>query len=252
MIKHITLALAVGCASAALAQPCTPNPLYADSIFGVWPDTIENFMPGQLGIGYSQDLNLIVPLNAQDIDSTFPAVQIDSITLNGLSGLPDGLSVACASQTPAACTYLPSQLGCGVISGAPTQAGLFELGIDVTGYFTLFGNVVPYPLTFTGYRIFISDPNGLAEISPMGLGGVRNIPNPFTARTLVEYQLARAGAVRMSVYDLLGARVESINSIGKAGLNRIAFERSDLQEGVYLYKLEAGGEVFTGRMMLSR
>jgi len=252
MIKHFTLAVALGCGSAALAQPCTPNPLYADSIFGVWPDTIENFMPGQLGVAYSQDLNLIVPINAQDIDPTFPAVQIDSIVLNGVSGLPDGLSVACASQTAAPCTYLPSQLGCGLISGTPTESGYFELGIDVTGYFTLFGNVVPYPLTFTGYSIFISDPNGLAEIGPMGLGGVRNIPNPFTARTHIEFQLARAGGVHLSVYDLLGARVESINSVGKPGLNRIAFERSDLQEGVYLYKLEAGGEVFTGRMMLSR
>ncbi len=252
MIKHITLALAVGCASAALAQPCIPNPLYTDSIFGVWPDTTENFMPGQLGIAYSQDLNLIVPLDAQDIDPTFPAVQIDSIVLNGVSGLPDGLSVACASQTAGPCTYLPSQLGCGVISGTPLEGGFFPLDLNVTGYFTLFGNVVPYPLTFTGYHIFILDPTSVADPGPVGLTSVRNVPNPFTTRTQVEFHLARGGSVRLSVYDLLGARVESIGSIGKAGLNRITIERSDLQEGVYLYKLEAGGEVFTGRMMLSR
>lgn len=252
MLKHFTLAIALAAASSALAQPCTPNPLYAYSIFGVWPDTIDNFMPGQLGIPYSQDLNLIVPPDAQDIDPTFPNVQIDSIVLNGVAGLPAGLSVACASQTPGPCTYLPSQLGCGVISGTPSEPGFFPLDVNVTGYFTLFGNVVPYPLTFTGYHIFVLDPTSVADAGPVGLASVRNVPNPFTTRTQVEFQLARGGLVNLSVFDLLGAQVDAISAIGRPGLNRIAFERSDLQEGVYLYKVEAGGEVFTGRMMLNR
>lgn len=252
-MKQTLLALALSLtAMGAYAQPCTPNPLYADSVFGVWPDTTENFMDGQLGIPYSQDLNLIVPVSAQDIDPTFPAVNIDSVVFNGVSGLPAGLVVQCASQTPAPCTYLPTILGCGVVNGTPSEAGLFELTLDVTGYFTLFGTAVPYPLTFTGYRIFVLDPTSVNAMSPVGLAGVRNVPNPFTVRTSIEFQLKRANDVKLQVFNLLGEEIHSSIAQGRVGANSIVFENTTLEEGLYLYKVTSGPEMFTGRMRLSR
>ncbi|MCB9183553.1 MAG: T9SS type A sorting domain-containing protein [Flavobacteriales bacterium] len=252
MKRFLLSAALVALVARAFAQPCTPNPLYADSVFGVWPDTTTNFMDGQLGIAYVQDLNLIVPLNAQDIDPTFPAVQIDSVVFNGVSGLPLGLTVACASQTPAPCTYLPSVLGCGLVSGIPLEAGQFDLTLNVTGYFTLFGSPVPYPLTFTGYRIFILDPTGVSELAPAGLSGVKNVPNPFSGRTSIEFHLARTGDVRLRIFNLLGDELWSLRTQGKAGANRVPYEGATLQEGVYLLKVESGRESFTGRMMVSR
>jgi len=253
-MRHIILALSFAFISAsALAQPCTPNPLYADSVYGVWPDTTENFMNGIVGIPYSQDLNLIVPMNAQDIDPTFPAVVIDSIAFEGVSGLPPGLTVACASQTPAPCTYLTSVLGCGVIQGVPTEAGEFPLSLNVIGYFTLFGSAVPYPISFTGYRIIIEeDDSNVSELAFGTLSGVRNAPNPFSTRTVIEFSLERATESRIKVFTLLGEELWSYRTIGKAGLNRIAFEAGSLPEGVYLYKVESGRNSFTGRMMVSR
>ncbi len=240
-------------ATAALAQPCTPNPLYADSVYGVWPDTTTNFMNGMVGVPYSQDLNLIVPLNAQDINPTFPAVQIDSVQFNGVSGLPDGLSVACASQTAGPCTYLASVLGCGVVLGTPTTAGTYPLELNVTGYFTLFGTAVPYPISFTGYRIIVEENTiGIPEVAAVTLGGVRTAPNPFSARTHIEFDLSRAADVRVKVFTLLGDELWSFRTSGKAGRNRIPFEAGTLPDGVYLYKVETGREAFTGRMMVSR
>lgn len=253
MKKTLLLSSFLVLGGAALAQPCTPDPLYADSVFGVWPDTTENFMPGTIGLPYSQSLNLIVPVSAQDIDPTFPAVNIDSVVFNGVSGLPAGLSVACASQTPAPCTYLPTVLGCGVVSGIPTEVGTFELTLDVTGYFTLFGSAIPYPLTFGGYRITISDnTTGLLDLGPVSLTGVKNVPNPFTGRTFIEFQVARASEVKLRVFNLLGEEIWTSRAQARAGINKIPFESSTLQEGMYLYKIESGGEMFTGRMMLSR
>ncbi|MBK7382745.1 MAG: T9SS type A sorting domain-containing protein [Flavobacteriales bacterium] len=236
-----------------MAQPCTPNPLYADSVFGVWPDTTENFMPAMINLPYVQDLNLIIPVSAQDINITFPAVDIDSVVFNGITGLPAGLSVACASQTPAPCTYLPTVLGCGVITGTPTEAGTFPLALDVTGYFTLFGTAVPYPLTFGGYRIVVAEDNtGIHGIGSTGLSGVKSVPNPFTTRTNLEFSLQRGGEVKLHVYNLLGEQLWSQRTVGKAGMNKIPFEAGELQEGVYLFKVESGTESFTGRLMVSR
>lgn len=253
MRKSLLALLASFGAAAAAAQPCTPNPLYADSVFGVWPDTTENFASGMVGVPYSQDLNLLIPLNAQDINPSFPAVTIDSVVFNGITGLPPGLAVACASQTPAPCTYLPSVLGCGVIQGTPTQAGDYPLTIDVTGYFTLFGSAVPYPLSFGGYRIIISeDDTGIDTAHPAALSGVRSIPNPFGSRTSIEFDLDRAGEVRVRVFTLLGDELWSLRTSGKAGRNRVGFDAGSLAEGVYLYKVESGRTSFTGRMMVSR
>ena len=39
---------------------------------------------------------------------------------------------------------------------------------------------------------------------------------------------------------------------GKAGANKVNFAGGDLQEGIYLYKVETNKETFTGRMVLHR
>lgn len=253
MTRKLLLGAFLLTAAGAFAQPCTPNPLYADSVYGVWPDTTTNFVDGMVGVAYTQDLNLIVPLNAQDINPTFPAVQIDSVAFNGVTGLPDGLSVVCASQTTGPCTYLASVLGCGVVEGTPTTAGNYPLQLNVTGYFTLFGSAVPYPLSFTGYRIIVHDNTlGLAELAPVALSSVRTAPNPFGTRTQIEFELNRGADVRVKVFTLLGEELWSYKTTGKAGLNKIPFEAGTLPEGVYLYKVETGRETFTGRMMVSR
>lgn len=234
------------------AQVCTPNPLYQDSLFGVWPDTTTNFAPGVIGTPYSQTLDLIVPQNAGVVDPLFEGVLLDSVAFNGITGLPPGLSVACASQTSNTCTYLTGQLGCGVIQGTPTQTGTFELTLNVTAYASFFGNVVPIDQEFTGYRIIITDAQSVAELNLPALSQVRNIPNPFSTRTQIEFQLARAGEAQVKVFNLLGEELWSNTVQGKVGVNKLTFEASNMPEGVYLYRVSSGRDTFTGRMVLNR
>ena len=239
--------------TAAWAQPCTPDPLYADSVFGVWPDTTENFAPATINLLYSQSLNLIVPAEAGLVDPQFAGLTIDSVGFVGISGLPSGLSVACNSQTPADCSYITGQLGCGVITGTPTQTGTFPLTLNVLAHTTFFGNVLSVPYTFSGYRIVVND-NTTSIEGPVAFnaGNVRTVPNPFSNRTSFEFELNRSGTVEVMVFDLLGEELWSRSVAGKAGTNRIPFDGQAFAEGVYIYKLVSGRTTQTGRMVLNR
>jgi hypothetical protein len=250
MKRLLPLLIFVAASGAATAQ-CTPNPLYADSLFGIWPDTTTNFAPAILGEFYTDTLNLIVPTDAGVVDPNFSGFNLDSIQVNDVSGLPPGLSYNCASQTPAPCSYLTGQLGCALIEGVPTELGIFPIVIEVTAFSALFGQIVSVDQDFTGYSIQVGS-LGTGELSVKLLGGVKNVPNPFSQRTHIEFALARAATAKVRVFNLLGEELWSDEVRAKAGVNRVPFDGGALQAGVYLYKVEAGREAFTGRMVLSR
>lgn len=249
MKKTLLAALFVVAASAASAQ-CTPDPLYADSIFGVWPDTIEDFAPGVINIPYSDQLDLIIPTDAGDIDPNLAGTMIDSVALTAISGLPPGLAIACNSHTGAACTYLSGVQGCGVIQGTPTQVGTFPLVIEVTGYSVLFNVPISFPYTFEGYQITI----GAANVNelPVSINGALNTPNPFRDRTSIEWNLSKAADTQVKVFNLLGEKLWSQTVQAKAGANKLLFDGSLLEAGIYLYEVQAGDRKFTGRMILHR
>jgi Secretion system C-terminal sorting domain len=251
MKKILTSALTVVVATVASAQ-CSPNQLYADSVYGVWPDTIQGFSAGTVNAFYSDTLNLLVPSDAGLIDPQYNGFTLDSVVLTGITGLPPGLSVICNSQTAAACTFLPNQVGCGLIEGTPTAAGVYPITLDVTAYTTFFV-VIPVPQTFSGYSISIG-PDGTGVVTQDGLepGKVRNTPNPFSERTNIEFNLAKAGQARLKVYNLVGEELFSRTLAGKQGVNSLVFEAAGLQSGAYLYKVEAAGRSTTGRMLVAR
>jgi hypothetical protein len=253
MKQSLLAFLFVTIGGSAWAQPCTPDPLYADSIFGVWPDTTQNFAPAVLGVPYSQSLNLIVPSEAGLVDPQFAGLVIDSVGFVGITGLPNGLAVACNSQTPAVCTYITGQLGCGVINGTATETGTFPLTLNVLAHSSIFGNVLSVPYTFSGYRIIVTDNStSIGASGAAVLSGTRVTPNPFNDRTAIEFSLTRSASAEVMVFNLLGEELWSRSIAGKVGVNRISFDGQALPEGVYLYKINSGTTTQTGRMIVNR
>lgn len=251
-MKHLLLVGSFILAAGAANAQCVPNPLYADSLYGIWPDTVDNFAAGVVGEPYFQQIDVMVPQDAGLVNPTFAGILLDSIALTSVTGLPPGLTYTCNSHTSAPCSYLTSQLGCAAITGTPTTAGEYPLTLSVTAYASLFGSAVPIPQDFGGYRIVVSEGVGILEAGIAGLRGVQNVPNPFTTTTSIEFNLARAGEVRVRVFSLVGEELWSRTVAGKAGVNKVPFERGALQDGVYLYKVETGRDAFTGRMVLNR
>jgi surface protein len=76
-------------------------------------------------------------------------------------------------------------------------------------------------------------------------------PNPFNPSTQISYSLDAGRQTRIAVYDLLGREVAVlVNGTMPAGRHRVTFDASGMASGVYLVRLEAGGEVFTRRVTL--
>lgn len=81
-------------------------------------------------------------------------------------------------------------------------------------------------------------------------------PNPFNPRTVIAFSLERPGRVRATIHDTRGARVATlIDGERGAGSHELAWEGRDdaggtLPSGVYVLRLEAGGEVRTEKLAL--
>lgn len=77
-----------------------------------------------------------------------------------------------------------------------------------------------------------------------------NYPNPFRTATTLAYALPEATHVRLSVYNVLGQRIETLVDAEQApGAYTVRFEGRGLASGLYFYRLEAGDFIETRRML---
>ena len=238
----------------SVSSQCTPDPLYTDSVYGVWPDTTTNFPPGVLNDPYFVQIDLKVPNNASQVPGfSLPPLPIDSGTVTAVNGLPPGLTYECNSQTEATCTFLSGVGGCAVISGVPTELGTYIISLDLVVHLQLFGSPVSYPITFDGYRIIVTETSvGIEELTAIKAGLYQNQPNPFKKTTVIPFTLARTENVKIKVMDLLGQVVDVRTIEGKRGDNSYSYEPSGLESGIYLYALQTSAGVITKRMIYDK
>ncbi len=69
-----------------------------------------------------------------------------------------------------------------------------------------------------------------------------NYPNPFSHNTTISYMLPETGDVQITIYNKLGQVMETIvDQAQDAGLQTVEFNDSDIQEGVYFYRITLQG-----------
>ncbi|MCH8567044.1 MAG: M12 family metallo-peptidase [Balneolales bacterium] len=79
----------------------------------------------------------------------------------------------------------------------------------------------------------------------------QNYPNPFNPTTNITFGLPEAADVRLDVFNVAGQRVATVvTGSMNSGYHTVTFDASRLASGVYLYRLEAGGQVRTEKMTL--
>jgi CubicO group peptidase (beta-lactamase class C family) len=109
------------------------------------------------------------------------------------------------------------------------------------------------------YRLKQIDYDGTFEYSneievdtaPLSFSLEQNYPNPFNPITTIKFNLPEKEFVSLKVYDVLGNEVAVLlNEEKPAGLHSIEFEASGLASGIYFYKLLAGSNITTRKMIL--
>jgi len=110
-----------------------------------------------------------------------------------------------------------------------------------------FGKLV-YPDTVTA--------TGNAHVIPDGFALFGNYPNPFNPTTSIKFQLDKTLDVTISIYSVLGEEVATLHKSGLSqGINEVVWDASSISgeqtsSGVYFYRVEAGSQSLTGKMLL--
>lgn len=82
-------------------------------------------------------------------------------------------------------------------------------------------------------------------------GGVSVYPNPFSGSTTFSFSLAQAGKVSVKIYSLTGQEVAGMDPVEmKTGMHSMNLDGSSLRAGMYLYRVIAGEESHTGKIVV--
>ncbi len=91
------------------------------------------------------------------------------------------------------------------------------------------------------------------DIKPLSFNLEQNYPNPFNPTTIINYSIVENGPVNISVYNVLGQKVnEIINKTQNAGEYSVSFDAQNLCSGIYFYTLKTNNFTQTKKMMLVR
>jgi hypothetical protein len=106
------------------------------------------------------------------------------------------------------------------------------------------------------FDVVVDVPDGNQPSLPATFTLSQNYPNPFNATTEINFSLARAGDVRLTIYNLLGQEVKTlVNGRISAGEHRVTWDGSDnngsiCATGLYLYRLETSESIANRKMLL--
>ncbi len=97
------------------------------------------------------------------------------------------------------------------------------------------------------------EPTAVGEEQPLPFeySLYQNYPNPFNASTIIRYSLPSESNVTISIYNLLGRRIETLmQGEQPAGYHQITWDASDHSSGMYFYRIQAGDYAETRKMVL--
>ncbi|RYD77951.1 MAG: T9SS type A sorting domain-containing protein [Sphingobacteriales bacterium] len=103
-------------------------------------------------------------------------------------------------------------------------------------------------------RFSNGDPIGVQETADGSTmkSAVNVYPNPMSQFTNINYSVSERANVKLVITDITGREVSNlVSEIKAAGNYTEKFDRNGLKAGVYLYRLQAGSQVKTGKIIIA-
>ena len=258
-MKRILLFALVAFSVQTFAQtnPCVPNMELQDSLFGLWPDTIENLAEGEVNIYYEDYVQIKTPATAgevPDVPEIYSQISIDSSGLVAAQGLPEGIEMSCNATS---CVYSGDEVGCVSIHGIANQSGIYDLTFIVDGWITFFQQVVAMSdvvgyVEIEGYKLIINgDGTSIDIVYANSFSVLKNTPNPVTDKTTIYFNVVNNQKITLEVFNMMGAKIKSESLSATKGVNQIDLDASQYEAGIYFYTLSNGDQTISKRMIVA-
>jgi hypothetical protein len=141
--------------------------------------------------------------------------------------------------------HVPGNAGAGISNNDYSLLSVF--GQNGTGisedenYKAHFGILTPLAFNINGFEMLPETDFALLQ----------NYPNPFSKSTTIAFELSEKRKVNLKVINVTGQQVSVLlNREMPAGVHQFTFRSNGLSPGVYLYRLEAGGQMLVKTMVL--
>ena len=136
-------------------------------------------------------------------------------------------------------------------------------GLDAGVYDISFSHPEYYDTVITGVQVVAGESSDL-NVTLQGRVGIdddaklpseytlnQNYPNPFNGTTLISYNLKQPGWTKLTVFDILGKKIDVIiDEYQAAGHHQREWHADNKASGMYFYRLETSDYSQTRRMLL--
>jgi hypothetical protein len=129
------------------------------------------------------------------------------------------------------------------------------------GTITLGGNLAsPAKGALTHYLVAVSLSNSGARIADeseekydTAVTAASAFPNPARSQATIRYQLSEATPVKITMFDSGGMLTsELVNEYQNAGTYEKVLDVRSMKEGIYMYRLQTGIQIQTGKLLITR
>ena len=137
----------------------------------------------------------------------------------------------------------------GTFGPSPLNGGVVYLGfpVETIADEQTFSGIISEAMTYMTTTDVWEDVSAFPREFELG----QNYPNPFNPSTSIDFRLAIASNVRLSVTDLLGREVAVlVNEVKPAGVYTATWDAANMPSGVYLCRIVAGDFTRVRKLLL--
>lgn len=246
MKKQILVLIIIALLPSGTYSQCTPDTVNCKDVLTPGQICPEELADGYLGLNYSQTVTILPPPSfvINNVGVTIVKIKIDTVT-----NLPPGLSYQVSAEE-----LYPGTAYCVLVSGIPTQTGLYMLNISVIPYIMILDNVVELPPVEndTSVRMTIYESNAVNDPTDESFHAIESRPNPFSATTEIGFTADEYASITLKIHNNLGLLLYTETIQAKPGRNFFGFNGEDLSPGYYIYSIVNNRAVFSEKMIKSR